>query len=245
AHSVPALETSRDPTHLKAFLDGFPRRYLAAHSPSEIGEHFEWAQKISRQPVQAKVRRRGTFSEITVLAADRPFLFASIAGTLAAWGMNILKAEALANSSGIVLDVFRFHDLHRTLEMNPSEIKRLEESVVEVLSGNKSVATLMKGRISTQSSLGAKIKIGTQVSFDDASSSRCTILEVIAQDRPGLLYRVSDTLAEFACNIEVALIETEAQKVVDIFYLTQQGAKLNPDLQNAIRAALIERLAKP
>ncbi|MGH9345281.1 MAG: [protein-PII] uridylyltransferase [Terriglobia bacterium] len=245
AHSVPALATTGDPTHLKAFLDGFPRRYLAAHTPSEIGEHFEWAQRIAQHPVQAKVRRRGTFNELTVLATDRPFLFASIAGTLVAWGMNILKAQALANSSGIVLDVFRFHDLHRTLEMNPSEIKRLEETIVEVLSGNKSVAMLMKGRIGTQSSLSVKIKIGTQVSFDDSSSSRCTILEVIAQDRPGLLYRVSSTLAELACNIEVALIETEAQKAVDIFYLTHQGAKLNPDLQNTIRTALIERLAKP
>ncbi|HEV2418738.1 MAG TPA: [protein-PII] uridylyltransferase [Terriglobia bacterium] len=245
AISAPALATGSDPTRLKAFLDGFPRRYLAAHSPSEIGEHFEWAQKIVQHPVQAKVRRRGAFNEITVMATDRPFLFASVAGTLAAWGMNILKAEALANRSGLVLDVFRFHDLHRTLEMNPSEIQRLEESVVDVLSGAKNVATMMKGRVNPNSSLGPKVKISAQVSFDDVSSSRCTILEVIAQDRPGLLYRVSATLAELACNIEVALIETEAQKAVDIFYLTRQSAKIEPGFQSVIRDALLERLAKP
>ncbi len=244
AHGAPALEARGDSTRLKAFLDGFPRRYLAAHSPSEIGEHFEWAQKISQSPARAKVRRRGTFNELTVLASDRPFLFASVTGTLAAWGMNILKAEAMANSSGVVLDVFRFHDLHRTLEMNPSEVKRLEENVVEAISGNTNVTTLIEGRISAQGSFRTKIKIGAQVSFDDASSSRCTILEIVAQDRPGLLYGVSATLAEFECNIEVALIETEAQKAADIFYLTKNGEKINPDLQRSIRAALLERLAK-
>lgn len=240
ALAVPVLPSQGDPTRFKAFLDGFPRRYLAAHSPSEIGEHFEWAQKIASFPVQAKVRRRGPFNELTVLATDRPYLFASVAGTLAAWGMNILKAEALANSSGIVLDVFRFHDLHRTLEMNPSETARLEESIVEVLTGAKNVAALMKGR--SNSSVGAKVNVGTQINFDDASSSRCTILEVITRDRPGLLYRVSSVLAELECNIEVALIETEAQKAVDIFYLTRQGGKLPAGIQDAIRAALIERL---
>lgn len=238
--AVPAPLARGDPTRLKAFLDGFPRRYLAAHSPSEIGEHFEWAQKIARFPVQAKIRRRGAFYELTVLATDRPYLFASVAGTLAAWGMNILKAEALANSSGIVLDVFRFHDLHRTLEMNPSETARLEEAIVEVLSGAKNVVALMKGR--NNSPAGAKVKVGTQISFDDQSSSRCTILEVITRDRPGLLYSVSSVLAELACNIEVALIETEAQKAVDIFYLTQQSGKLPADAQNTVRAALIEQL---
>jgi [protein-PII] uridylyltransferase len=243
--TLPVLEAASDPGHLKAFLDGFPRRYLATHSPSEIGEHFEWARRISQNPVQVRVRRHGAFSELTVLATDRPFLFASVTGTLAAWGMNILKAEAFANSSGIVLDVFRFHDLHRTLEMNPSEIKRLEETVAEVLSGTTSVTVLMRGRINPQTPAHTKVSTPTQVSFDDSSSSRCTILELIAQDRPGLLYRVSSTLAEFECSIEVALIETEAQRALDVFYLTRKGAKLDPDARASLQSALLEKLSLP
>lgn len=247
--AMPLAFAGGNPSRLKSFLDGFPRRYLATHSPSEIGEHFAWAQKILQPPegapAQVKVRRRGTLSEITVLATDRPFLFASVAGTLAAWGMNILKAEAFANNSGIVLDVFRFSDLHRTLEMNPSEAGRLEESVRDVLGGSKEVGALIQGRINSYNPPRAKIKVASQVSLDDLSSSRCTILEVIAQDRPGLLYRISSALARLGCNIEVALIETESQKAVDIFYLTHQGAKLSPGLQGAVRQALLQDLATP
>ena len=59
---------------------------------------------------------------LTLLSADRPALFATIAGVLAAWGMNIVKADAFANTAGVVLDTFHFVDLHRTLELNPGEI---------------------------------------------------------------------------------------------------------------------------
>lgn len=240
--AIPTLKAGGAAGGLKAFLDGFPRRYLAAHSPSEIGEHYEWARNISQNPVRVQVRHESS-GELTVLATDRPFLFASVTGTLAAWGMNILKAEAFANSSGIVLDVFRFHDLHRTLELNPSEMKRLEENVADVLSGKTTAATLMRGRINPHGGLRPKVWTATQVNFDDESSSRCAILELIAQDRPGLLYRVSTVLAELECNIEVALVETEAEKAVDVFYLTRHGAKLGAEIQQAIRRALLEKLA--
>ncbi|MGI0133678.1 MAG: hypothetical protein ACREBW_01810, partial [Candidatus Micrarchaeaceae archaeon] len=61
----------------------------------------------------------------------------------------------------------------------------------------------------------------------------------------GLLYQVSATLAELGCNIEVALVETEAQKALDVFYLTANSAKLVPELQAAIRSALLQKLARP
>lgn len=229
----------------QAFLSGFPRRYLAAHSPLEVREHFELASQIERNPFSVRVRRREAFNEITVLAADRPLLFASVCGTLAAWGMNILKAEAFANRSGIVLDVFHFHDLHGTLEQNPEEIARLEESVAQVLGGTLSLEMLMGARMRSPGERRAKVRTLAQVSFDDASSTRCTILDLVAEDRPGLLYEVSSVLAKHGCNIEVALVETEAHKAVDVFYLTAGGAKLTAELQARIRAALLEKLQHP
>jgi UTP:GlnB (protein PII) uridylyltransferase len=46
------------------------------------------------------------------------------------------------------------------------------------------------------------------------ASVRTSILELITQDRHGLLYQVSSTIAELGSNIEVALIDTEGQKVI-------------------------------
>ncbi len=240
---VTFLEPGSRAEDLKAFLDGFPRRYLATHSPEEIAGHFRWARRLEERPVYAKVLRRDNFYELTVITRDRPHLFASITGTLAGWSMNILKADAFANSEGIVLDVFRFHDLFRTLELNHGEAARLETQVVDVLSGRKQLGSIVAGRTSAPPPVQTKVKTLTQITFDETSSSRCTLLELVAQDRPGLLYEVSSTLAELGCNIEVALIDTEAQRAIDVFYLTAQGAKLDQNRQQAIRAALLDKLS--
>ena len=72
---------------------------------------------------------------LTLLATDRPILFAGITGTLASWGMNIWKAEAFANAAGVVVDTFHFTDPHNTLDLNPSERARLQKNITDVLSG--------------------------------------------------------------------------------------------------------------
>jgi len=241
------LPKSTSAETLAAFLEGFPTRYLRSHSAEEIAAHFHLARRLGENPVQVSLRNREHSHELTVLAHDRPFLFASLTGTLAAWGMNIIKADAFANAAGIVLDTFRFVDLHRTLELNPSETKRFEQSVAGVLAGRVSLDKLMSGRVNTKTSPAAKVEISTQIRFEDpppaaAGSPRCSLLEIITQDRPGLLYRISSILAELNCNIEVALIDTEGQKVIDVFYLTSHGARLDPGEQEKIHDALIHRL---
>ena len=61
----------------------------------------------------------------------------------------------------------------------------------------------------------------------------------MAQDRPGLLYDVARTLSEGGCNIEVVLLDTEAHKAIDVFYVTIDGRKLAaeeiPPLQDLLQ----------
>jgi [protein-PII] uridylyltransferase len=176
---------------------------------------------------------------LTLLATDRPFLFAGISGTLAAWGMNIWKAEAFANAAGTVVDTFHFADPHNTLDLNPSESARLQQNIASVLTGSISIETLMQGRTAPGSERPPKVNIPTRIHFDDASSSHSTLMEIVTQDRPGLLYQLSSALARAGCNIEVALIDTEGQRALDAFYLTVNGAKLDPKHQQTLREALV------
>ncbi len=222
------------------FLDGFPRRYVAAHVPEEIVAHFRMAQALDRSPVRTRLKNRGHSWELSVVTRDRPGLFASLTGTLAAWGANILKADAFANRAKIVLDTFQFVDLHRTLDLNPSELPRLEQMIADVLSGARGLEDLLGGRLRAGAAR-PKIRVATQVRFEDQASAQSTLLELITADRPGLLYQVSKVLSECRCNIEVALIDTEGQKALDVFYLTSEGKKLNGLQQEAIRNALIKR----
>ena len=98
------------------------------------------------------------------------------------------------------------------------------------------------GRARAEAASQPKIEVATSVRFDSQSSSHSTLLELIAQDRPGLLFDVGSVLADQGCNIEVALIDTEGQRAIDVFYLTCRGAKLDPMTQEAVGAALRRRL---
>jgi len=220
------------------FLEGFPRRYLAVHSPEEIALHFALYQKLGAQPVQTNLKERHHAFELTLLSADRPALFAAISGVLAAWGMNIVKADAFANSAGVVLDTFHFVDMHRTLELNPTEHARFQQSIADVVNGKQPLEPLMKGRLAAALARPPKVMFRTSVQFDDNSSDHSTLMEVVTQDRPGLLYEVGSALARQGCNIDVALIDTEGQKAIDVFYLTAQGAKLTPQKKELLREVL-------
>src|ERR1700682_5502268 len=181
---------------IERFLEGFPRRYLAVHSAAEIAEHFALYQKLKGEPIQTDVKRMRHGFSLSVITADRPALFAKIAGVLAGWGMNIVKADAFANAAGVVLDTFQFVDLHRTLELNPGEIERFRRNLADVVNGKAALEPLLQSRDSAMRAKAPKIAVDTRITFDDSSSLHSTLLEIVTQDRPGLLYELGSSLAK-------------------------------------------------
>ena len=97
--------------------------------------------------------------------------------------------------------------------------------VQRVVLGREDVRKLLRGRTRPASNKPA-LKLKPTVAFDSAPSQLATLVEIVAQDRPGLLYDLASTISATGCNIDVVLIDTEAQKAVDVFYVTANGQKL-------------------
>jgi [protein-PII] uridylyltransferase len=235
---IKKLTASASTESIERFLEGFPRRYLAVHSAAEIAKHFAMYQRLDADPVQTDLTATQHAFSLTLLTADRAALFATIAGVLAGWGMNIIKADAFSNAAGVVLDTFHFTDLHKTLELNPSEVERFRASLVDVLRGKVLLETLLKGRERASRQRPPKVEVATRIRIDDSSSMHSTILEIVTQDHPGLLHEIGSALARLGCNIEVALVDTEGQKAIDVFYLTAQNKKLGAQKQETLRELL-------
>jgi [protein-PII] uridylyltransferase len=230
---------------LEAFLEGLPRRYLRTHAASEIIGHIGMADLLAQDRVQIALSRGRHLYELTVVTPDRPFLFATLAGVLAAWGMNIVKAAAFSNQAGIVVDTFYFTDRFRTLELNLPEWERFKSSIHDVLMGRADLEKMLRDRMRSGKAATPKVKIEPRVEIDDACSAQSTLVEVIAQDRPGFLHRISSIFSRENCNIEIAIIETEGQTAIDVFYLTAHGAKLTAEHQERVRNALLGELTAP
>jgi len=236
------LETERIqevPDHVPgrpAFLKGFPVRYLRAHSPGDIEEHMRLYEESRPTGVAVQLDRIEGAFRLTVIARDMPSLFASFAGAISSFGLDILKAEAFSNARGIILDTFVFADPQRTLELNPPESERLLDLIRRVALGKTDGQRLLRHR-----ALPDAKKRGAPplVHFDSDACETATLVEIVAEDRPGLLYNLATVFSSTACNIDVVLIDTKGHRAIDVFYVAHDGQKLSPELQASLKEKLL------
>jgi [protein-PII] uridylyltransferase len=226
------------PPERATFLEGLPTRYLRTHTGEEIDGHFQLYQQLETRPVAVEIAHERGIYRLTLLTRDRPALFASVVGAISSFGLNILKAEAFSNASGVVLDTFTFSDPHRTLELNPPEVDRLRGIVRRVVEGRQDPEALLRAR-PRPAPPSRKAQLKPRVAFNDQICATATLVEIVAEDRPGLLYDLAHAISNAGCNIDVVMIDTEAHRALDVFYITAGGTKLDSALEARLRSDLL------
>ncbi len=242
---LPALQAGRPSDigdeELSRFLEGLPRRYLALFEPSRIYRHVRLARDIHPDGVHPFLEQKDANWELTVVAADKPYLFSNISGVLASFGMDILRGQAMTTPHGLVVDVFEFTDAEGFLRQNataPAQICRLLD---EAAAGTKDVAKLLRGR--ARSALHRRSQHARPVvHFDNEHSQKYTVIEIVAEDAVGLLYRISRTISSHKCDVDLVLIATEGHVAIDVFHVTSRGARLSQAEQAALKHSLEDML---
>jgi [protein-PII] uridylyltransferase len=121
--------------------------------------------------------------------------------------------------------------------LNPTENDRLRQTLEEVALGRLDTAQLLRGR--TAQNRVKKRTVQPRVNFDSNACDSATLIEIVAQDRPGLLYDLSSAISIAGCNIDVVLIDTEGHKAIDVFYVASNGNKLSSNAQERLNERLL------
>ena len=178
---------------------------------------------------------------LAVATLDKPFLFSNICGVLSSFGMNIIRGHALTNPSGLVLDVFQFTDDERFLEFNQ---RRPGSGAARPGTRRRRTRGVPRARLLGReccASNGA-LRFPPVVRTDNEASGHYTILDIVATNALGLLYRISRVISQHGCDVDLVLIATEGEKAIDVFHITKGGSKLTESDQQALTADLLRIL---
>jgi [protein-PII] uridylyltransferase len=222
---------------LERFLQGLPRRYLASFGFGTVYRHVRLARNIVRDEVHAFLESHGDIWELTLVTLDKPFLFSNISGVLSYFGMDIHRGQAMTTPDGLVLDVFEFSDEEAYLAKNPAATSDICRMLEQVVAGSTDVTTLLAGRMRSMLYRRGRHEPPV-VHFDNEHSRKFTVLEIVADDAPGLLYRISRGISGQGCDVELVLIATEGKRAVDVLHVMKGGGKLSEMDQSALKQEL-------
>lgn len=205
-------------------LEHLPTRYLLGAMPEKLIEQMSWVQ--ARSPGEIIIKAEPLKKPrlvLTIICDDHPGLFSELSGVISSLNYNILSAEINTLKGNTALDLFLIEDLvadqseYWTEELNRRK-ERLEQTLKEAIVGKIKVPELVlkkRGLFKPRS----RVEILPEVKADQESSESYTILEVQAQDQPGLLYKITRKIFDQGLDIHFAKISTRSEKVFDVFYL--------------------------
>jgi [protein-PII] uridylyltransferase len=221
-----------DLVFIEHFTSGLPERYFYANEPESIVEHARFAE--AAQTRVASIRRGDVshpYFELWVVADDRPGLLAMITATLSRARLKVRSAQVYSwvgrDGQSRSLDIFWVRgpeDSEAVQELLP----KLERELEKTLGGAVDAADLERRALAgARYHRARKTHFATTVHIDNVASSNHTIIEVVTQDRPALLFCLANALLELGLSIWFAKINTEGERVVDVFYAsTRSGQKV-------------------
>jgi len=234
---------------VEGYLAGLPERYFRATDAAGVVRHFRLLRGRGARPFACEWRDlgdgRGT--ELALTAEDRPGLFAALAGTLTASGVDILSVDLFTRADGVALDTFHVAELPGHRPVAPGRCARIESALAEAVAGRVDVGRSVE-RWRSRAPRRARRHWGrtarpATVRFDQEASAVSTVVEVKAPDEPGLAYRIASTLAELGLDITFARVATAKALALDVFYVRGgDGSKLAPPAMREVEEALLAAL---
>jgi [protein-PII] uridylyltransferase len=240
-----------DASPARMIVDGIDPRLLTQLTPRQTARHVRLvaATQTKQPPVALEVHcfpMKG-HSELSIVAPDEPGVLAAIAGALTASRVDVLGAvlgHVDLPDRRLVTDTFFVRDLKgEAIPDDDPRWSRLASDLRELLAGAPDPAAVadLIARRRPKSGMPKRVTpaVPTEIRLHD-DSTQATIVEVFTRDRVGVLYAITQTLADLGLDISLAKVSTEGEKVADVFYVTRGGKRITDEAE---RAVLVSRIS--
>lgn len=230
------------------FCSALPTRYFQLVDVPTMQAHYHlWRAWSDDHRPRVEVRPDAEHGQalITVVCGDSPGVLARLTGGLAQAGAEVLAAEIASLASlapnggpGTVLDVFRVADAHGRFA-DPRGAAHIEQTLLGALQGEPV-------RPRADRALGPALPpVKPAVAVHNEAATGHSVIDVVAADRPGLLFDLAGFFHARDVSVDLAFVTTEGRVAHDSFYVVgRDGEKLDPAALDALGRALTEHLAR-
>jgi [protein-PII] uridylyltransferase len=244
------LASEIDVDDTRRHFDLLPEDYARSAPAQTIIEHVRLAHALNSRPVKTswRIDTQARCADLHLCARNRHGLFACVAGTLTAQGVNILSVQLNTRADGIAIDSFKVRDAAGEPITDPARWEQIDDAIRRALCGELDLAAAVEKRLRSQTASRFQRRKAvsqgvTKISWDNQSSDRSTILELRTGDRLGLAYKIANALSSLDLDIVFAKVATEKNLALDIFYVTNAAGEKLADgelatIEDAIRDAL-------
>jgi [protein-PII] uridylyltransferase len=215
---------------LYALSDGVKERfwkqldtaYFLRHDPQEIAWHtrsLHYRVGTAQPVVKARLAAFGEGLQVMIYMPDREALFARICGYFERAGFNIAEAKIHTTRDGYALDTFVVMG-HGSGAHYRDMISLIEAELAAELESQAPLAAPRGGRLSRRV---RHFPISPSVDIRPDERGSLYALQIVAADRPGLLYGVARTLARYRINLQTARINTLGDRAEDVFLVSGEA----------------------
>ncbi|MFF6998140.1 [protein-PII] uridylyltransferase [Streptomyces sp. NPDC008313] len=183
--------------------------------------------------------------ELLIAVGDRPGVLPAVAGVLALHRLTVRTAELRtlglpdAVPGSVLLLDWRVAAEYGSLP----QAARLRADLVRALDGSLDTASRLAERDAAYPRRRGTVAPPPRVTVAPAASRHATVIEVRAQDAPGLLFRIGRALEDAAVRVRSAHVSTLGANAVDAFYVTgPDGTPLPGEEAVAVARKLEETL---
>ena len=213
-------EEKWDQDQINRQLDSVSRRYLLYVPAQDIVNHINLYKNLGDKDFTWHVSKgkNSKIRSVSICGKDKPGLYSKIAGVFFMNELDIVGSQAYSFGPGYVLDIFKVKPPKDKI-FEKEKWEKAQNDLVHALGDDHFLDNAIKrlpGSIKVPS--GKKPK-SNFIKIDNEISSFFTIVEVFTYDFPGLLFSITNALYQSNVNVDVAMISTKVDQVVDVFYI--------------------------